>query len=341
MDELRTERLRWRLPRESDFDGYLALVSDYEVVKLTATWPHPPDPDLVRRRCEPVPAESGFAGPVFLARALIGVIGIIDAELGFMFARRHWGRGYATEMAAAMIARAFQRHDWAQISADVFAGNPASERVLDKLGFQKTGRGEHSCAAQGRSLPLAHFALTREAWLAANPLRIETARLVIRPLSDADAPALHRFASRREVADMMQSLPHPMTPKQAQDWISARRWQGRLGFCPGVWLKGGPLIGALGIGGDPVSTAYFFDPDHWGRGYATEAMAAFLGWAFDHFDLSDLVAGANETNLASQRVLAKLGFERTGRELHQSPHRLEPDRLILYRLTRTRFEART
>lgn len=37
MDEFRTKRLRWRQPRASDVDAYMAYVSDYEVVKWTAT----------------------------------------------------------------------------------------------------------------------------------------------------------------------------------------------------------------------------------------------------------------------------------------------------------------
>ena len=172
MDEITTARLRWRPPRPDDFDAYLQLVSDFEVVKWTASWPHPPDPELVRQRCRPVPSGQGFAGLVWRGERLVGAMGIIDANIGFAFARAHWDKGFATEMARAMIARAFLRHDWEAIEAGVFEGNGASRRVLEKLGFVAAGQGLHECVAQGRSLPIGHFRLSRAAWLAANPLHI-------------------------------------------------------------------------------------------------------------------------------------------------------------------------
>ncbi len=339
MDDIRTERLRWRLPRADDFGAFLSLVSDYEVVKWTASWPHPPDPELVRRRCEPVPPEQGFAGLIWHEGACIGAMGIVEAEIGFALARAHWGRGFASEMAAAMIARAFQRYDWPQIAAGVFAGNAASMRVLEKRGFVETGQGTHANAAQGATLPITRYALTRAAWLAANPLSLETARLVIRPYIPADAPAFRAIANHASVARMMTSVPHPMSEAQAADWIAARAWTGRPGFCLGVWLKDGPLIGNLGLGGAPLSTMYFFGPRHWRRGYATEAMRAFLGWAFPAFGLAEIAAGAMADNPASARVLEKLGFARAGTATCKSPARLEEVPQYLYRLSRTRFEA--
>ena len=161
MDEIRTARLLWRPPRADDFAAYLDLVSDYAVVRWTASWPHPPDPELVRRRCIPVPEDQGLAGLIWREGALVGAMAIIAGEIGFAIARRHWNRGYATEMARAMIARAFQRHGWGEIRAGVFEGNAASARVLAKLGFAETGRGTHPCAAQRRDLPIRHYALPR------------------------------------------------------------------------------------------------------------------------------------------------------------------------------------
>lgn len=341
MDEIKTKRLTMRDPTPADLDGYMTFVSDYEVVKWTASWPHPADPEFTLSRCRQVPPEQGFVGPVFLGDEQIGAMGCVDGELGYFFARKHWGQGYATEMARAVVARAFAVTDWDQITAGVFDGNPGSIRVLEKLGFRETGRDSLFSKAQGQELFGPDFVLTRTDWLAANPIHIETSRLVIRAFGKDDVAAFHSFASRNEVARMMQSIPHPLSVDQAQDWIDTRTYRGQLGFCPGVYLKDGPLIGALGIGGDPVSTAYFFDPRHWGQGYATEAMGGFLAQMFDQFSLAEIVAGAMEDNPASQNVLAKLGFVETGRKMHQPTLRLEPDPLILYRLGRTQFEART
>lgn len=340
MHEIRTERLTMRDAVPGDLDGYMAFVSDYEVIKWTSSWPYPADREFTLSRCRQVPPELGFAGPVFLGGEQIGGMGCVDGELGYFFAQAHWRQGYATEMARAVIARAFATMDWNQITAGVFDGNPGSVRVLQKLGFKETGRGKLFSKAQGKELHGPDFALTRADWLATNPIHIETERLVIRAFSTNDVTAFHAFASRNEVARMMQSIPHPLNMQQAQEWIDGRVYTGQLGFCPGVYLKDGTLIGALGIGGDPVNAAYFFDPNQWGQGYATEATRGFLSAMFKQFNLTEIEAGAMEDNPGSQRVLTKLGFTEFGRKMHQPSLRLEPDPLILYRLTRTQFEAR-
>ncbi len=339
MDEIRTKRLRWRLPVASDVDGYMAFVSDYEVVKWTASWPHPADRDFVVSRCVPVDRERGFAGPVFLGDVQIGGIGIMGGELGYFFAREHWGKGYATEMAAAIITRAFKNPDLGEITASVILGNGGSVAVLKKLGFQQTGMSRCPCIAQGGEYDALDYILTRERWLAQNPLLIETDRLLINAFAPGDAGAFRAIGARKEVARMMQSIPHPLSLQQAQDWIIEREYTGKIGFFAGVYLRDGTLIGAVGLGGEPVSTAYFFHPNQWGHGYATEAMDGFLTQMFAQFDLPELTAGAMVDNPASQQVLTKLGFVEIGRKMHQPSLRLEPDPLILYRLKRTEFKA--
>jgi [ribosomal protein S5]-alanine N-acetyltransferase len=57
---------------------------------------------------------------------------------------------------------------------------------------------------------------------------------------------------------------------------------------------------------------YCFAEAAWGRGYATEAAGALLGWAFDTLDLNRVQAETDTRNLASARVLEKLGFVREG-----------------------------
>ena len=164
-DDIVTARLRLRPPRPGDRDALHALASDYEVVKQTATWPWPPDPGFSESRCQPIAAEAGLGGLVFRGEALVGMMGLharaTGGEMGYMFARDHWGQGYATEIGQALIAAGFARFDWPQIEACVFDTNPASGRVLEKLGFEETGRCEGPSAAQGLSLPLRTFRLRR------------------------------------------------------------------------------------------------------------------------------------------------------------------------------------
>lgn len=71
----------------------------------------------------------GFTGP--------------EMEVGYLFARRVWGRGYATEAARACIDGAFAEHDPARILALVLPGNDASVRVAERLGMSPAGTATH------------------------------------------------------------------------------------------------------------------------------------------------------------------------------------------------------
>ena len=60
-------------------------------------------------------------------------------ELGFMFAKAHWGKGYASEAAQAVIAYAVGALKLERLTARVHAGNLASMRLLERLGFRPEG----------------------------------------------------------------------------------------------------------------------------------------------------------------------------------------------------------
>lgn len=166
MTLLTTERLTMRRCQPSDYDALFALVSDIEVVRMTATWPHPADPDLTRERCTPFDPAHGMVGVVLLGETLIGSMGLAkkpdeDPQLGYMFARPFWGNGFATEMGRALIDHCWATYDWPIIRADAFADNPASAHVLKKLGFEELeGSMAHSVARDGCA-PLRVFQLLR------------------------------------------------------------------------------------------------------------------------------------------------------------------------------------
>ena len=77
---------------------------------------------------------------------VIGAIGLViagadrRAELGYWIGVPFWGRGYATEAAHAVVAFGFDKLGLDRIHAIVFANNPASGRVLAKVGFTEEGR---------------------------------------------------------------------------------------------------------------------------------------------------------------------------------------------------------
>ena len=100
---------------------------------------------------------------------LIGVIGIEHDELGYWLAEPHWGQGYATEAARAIVGHGFSTPRRNKISASCFEGNKASQRVLEKLGFEPAGTGTVYSRARKSKVTDINLLLTRERWQRINP----------------------------------------------------------------------------------------------------------------------------------------------------------------------------
>lgn len=143
----RSQRLLLRPVWPEDWSLVLEAIADEAVVKnlASAPWPYS---EKDARAFTALPIEPRF--PRFLITracdaALLGCIGIdrSDAfadgvELGYWIARSHWGRGYATEAGRAVLCIAHTL-GYRRIEAMHFLDNPASGRVLEKLGFRPTG----------------------------------------------------------------------------------------------------------------------------------------------------------------------------------------------------------
>jgi len=98
------------------------------------------------------------------------------------------------------------------------------------------------------------------------------------------------------------------------------RSQGRLALA--IQIREEPrLIGIIRIGvrsaehrqGD---LGYAVHPDHWGKGYATEALRRILEFGFEELSLERIWATADVRNVASRRVMEKAGMEREGLMRH-------------------------
>jgi RimJ/RimL family protein N-acetyltransferase len=146
---VRTQRLLLRPGWREDAPAVFAAVADWGIARNLARLPWPYRLDH---------AESWLAQPqdpvwpsllIFErsgdAPELAGGIGIHVneegvPELGYWIARAHWGRGIATEAGRALVAAARDTLRLPRLSSGHFVDNPASARVLEKLGFRATGR---------------------------------------------------------------------------------------------------------------------------------------------------------------------------------------------------------
>jgi RimJ/RimL family protein N-acetyltransferase len=158
----RTERLLLRPGWAEDAPALARAIADEQVVRnlATAPWPYvledaeaflasPRDPAmpsfLITERTDGEPRIIGSCG---LGRRPSGAV-----ELGYWIGRAHWGKGFATEASRALIEIA-RTLKLSRLEASHFLDNPASGRVLEKLGFKPTGLSaeRYSCARGGDSM---------------------------------------------------------------------------------------------------------------------------------------------------------------------------------------------
>ena len=112
---------------------------------------------------------SGAPSRQLTAVQKVGIAGLVphgaaSAELGYWLGRPHWGHGFATEAARAILAFAFTTAALPELTSGCFTGNLRSARVLEKLGFRQTGTSTRACLAQAKDLPHLDMRLPRTAW---------------------------------------------------------------------------------------------------------------------------------------------------------------------------------
>lgn len=140
--------------------------------------------------------------------------------------------------------------------------------------------------------------------------RIETERLLLRPLTLADAEDVFKWVGDPVVNRYM---PYPLYENvdQVKRWIADIKDED-LEF--GFELKAtGRVIGAGSVGYDKERAAYELGYNlnraYWGKGFATEASRAMLKWAYDALGARDFVANHAVSNAASGNVIRKCGFQ--------------------------------
>ena len=147
-----------------------------------------------------------------------------------------------------------------------------------------------------------------------------TERLLLRPFSANDGPAVERLAGARKVADTTLTIPHPYPTGGGTEWIMthADAWERECGLTLAICLgtDGDLPIGAISVQFSVLHAhgelGYWIGADHWGQGYATEAALAVLSFAFDTLVLHRIQARHFTRNPASGRVLQKLGMQLEG-----------------------------
>jgi ribosomal-protein-alanine N-acetyltransferase len=151
-------------------------------------------------------------------------------------------------------------------------------------------------------------------------LRLESERLLLRPPGRRDIPAIVPLANDYDVAKNLAKMPHPYSAQDAE-WFVANCEEKRAAGTDYTFVitdkSDGAVMGCIGLhrGGGTFEFGYWLGKPYWKNGYATEAAARLVAFAFDDMQADTVWAGWFHDNPRSGNVLAKVGL---------LPNRFEP-----------------
>jgi len=173
--QIHTERLVLRDFHQEDLQAVHEYASDPEVVKHMPFGPNTLedsqsflDRAMGKQSMDPrTDYELGVA--LKSEDSLIGVCRVckaseIEAHLGYIFNRRYWGEGYATEAARTMVEFAFSELGLHRIYADVHPDNAGSIRVLEKVGMTLEGRRREYMMIHGEYADHLLYSILEREW---------------------------------------------------------------------------------------------------------------------------------------------------------------------------------
>jgi RimJ/RimL family protein N-acetyltransferase len=140
---------------------------------------------------------------------------------------------------------------------------------------------------------------------------IRTERLLLRRARPEDVEAFHAIMRDPRAMRYWSTPPHA-TLDETRAWVTNMIEGPGLGGDDYVVELDGRVIGKAGCWRLP-EIGYILHPDHWGQGYAREAMAAVVPHIFATRDVARIVADVDPRNTASIGLLLRLGFTETHR----------------------------
>ena len=173
--EIRTERLFLRGFTAADAPRIQALAGEREVASGTLTIPHPYEDGMaeiwIAGQAEAWDAKQMFTLAMTTgADGLVGAVGLRlvpehrRAELGYWIGVPYWNRGYATEASAGVLEYGFTELSLNRIVARHYQRNPASGRVLEKLGMRHEGTQRQHVVRWDQLEDLECYAILESEW---------------------------------------------------------------------------------------------------------------------------------------------------------------------------------
>ena len=174
---IETDQLILRKLEQRDAPLYFTRISSRPAVAKSMLW----DPHLTQEQTDDVVRRSiqryddpDFHRWVIALRSDDTIIGVADllrftqdhqCSFAYMIGEDFWGKGYATEALRAIFAYGFDHLALEKIEADHFSDNPASGRVMQKLGMRHIGRILNAYEKNGILHDAEVYALTKEQFI--------------------------------------------------------------------------------------------------------------------------------------------------------------------------------
>jgi len=145
-------------------------------------------------------------------------------------------------------------------------------------------------------------------------LSVDTPRLRLRQFESSDAQDLHQIL---KMPDVLNYFPNTNPPpiEKVGNFIQQQltHWEDRnYGWWAIQFLDNPKIIGWTGLqylpDTDEVEIGYLLSPTHWGQGLATESAKKGIQFGFEHLAFESIVGIVHRQNVASQRVLEKIGL---------------------------------
>lgn len=345
---IETDRLILRAWRESDVDDFYEYARVDGVGQRCGWLPHKDREESRQILNLFIGEKKTFALELKENSKVIGSIGLeireadlgipeeqMGREIGYVLNKDYWGRGLMPEAVKAVIDYCFRELDFDWLTCGHFVWNDQSRRVVEKCGFRYIKDVIHQTRF-GTEEPTKLYLLENpgkiirqmSAPVDASSMLLETPRLLLRPVTEADLEDVHEFSSMPEVAELAgfpRSETMEMSVKRVKEYIADNETLG-------VILKeNGKLIGTISLQKRywpmyPIDRkrkgrelGFDLNQNYWGRGLMPEAVIAVCTYCFETLGYDFLTAGCFLRNTQSARAIEKCGFSFLFEAEHELP----------------------
>ncbi len=330
---IETERLILRPWRQSDLEDFFEYASVDGVGQMAGWQPHESLEKSQQILNHFISEKKTFALELKENSKVIGSLGLEECdrtpagienlqgrEIGYVLSKDYWGRGLMPEAVKAVTAYCFDTLHFDFLLCGHYTWNHQSQRVIKKCGFvflQELTHETRMGTVENVRLYIRYSDALITGPFSAAVTHIETERLSLRPIGEADAQDLYEILSDPETAD--QSGADCLKSMDEAHALLSRYI--RYDFFMAVVLKeNGKMVGICALQARlwekyPIAPTLVgrefgceLNRNYWGRGLMPEAIQAVREYCFDTLGYDFVSAGHFLRNTRSSRMLQKCGF---------------------------------